>query len=72
MFHLLRDKLIQYDICNINDELIPAWRLEERLRPGTLVLVSATLHVYNIKSDRGPQTAFRRVNPSFILKDCTP
>ena len=58
-FHLVRDKLIQYDIRDINEDLIPAWQIETALRPGTVVLVSATLHIYNIKDDKKP--GFRRV-----------
>jgi hypothetical protein len=35
------------NICDIN-ELIPAWKLDER-RPGTVVLISADMHVYNME-----------------------
>ncbi len=58
-FQLTHDKLIQYDIRDINCKLIPAWQLEQQLRPGTVVCVTAVLHIYNIQNERG--TGFRRV-----------
>ncbi len=58
-FRLQQDKLVQHDVRDIENELIPAWRMEEELRPGTVVLVSATLHVYNIKTNQAG--SFRRV-----------
>ena len=56
---LVKDKLVQHNIRDINNELISAWKIEEGLRPGTVVLISAVLHVYNIKNERG--RGFRRV-----------
>ena len=58
-FALVNNKLVQHDVTDINDRLIPAWKLEAGLRPGTVVLVSASLHVYNIDNLNGP--GFRRV-----------
>jgi hypothetical protein len=46
-------------VRDIHSNLIPAWRLEHGLRPGTVVCVTATLHVYNIKNYQGK--GFRRV-----------
>jgi len=60
-FGLIKNKLLQHDVLNINDELIPAWKLEEGLRPGTIILASVTLHVYNI-DNKGMQAGFRRVS----------
>lgn len=50
---LVHDKLMQYDVRDIDGELIPTWLIERELKPGTVVLVSAVLHIYNIKNDRG-------------------
>ena len=52
-FQLKHDKLIQYDVRDIHGNLIPAWKLEHELRPGTVVCVTAVLHIYNMKNDRG-------------------
>ncbi len=63
-FGLMKNKLVQHDIRDIDDRLIPAWKLEEGLRPGAIVLVSATLHVYNI-DNKGAVVGFRRVSVVF-------
>lgn len=39
-------KLVQLDIRDINNKLIPPWKQYAELRTGTLVLVLATVHVY--------------------------
>jgi len=63
-FHLVKDKLVQHDFRDIDDELIPAWQIEKALRPGTIILVSAVLHVYNIKIKNS--TNFRQVCTSHM------
>ncbi|PPQ81745.1 hypothetical protein CVT26_007673 [Gymnopilus dilepis] len=45
-FKLVNNKLIQHDIRDINDQLITPWAAYEELRPGTLVLVEATIHCF--------------------------
>jgi hypothetical protein len=39
---------------------IPAWKIEQGLRPGTVVVILATLHVFNI--DNTAIVGFRRVH----------
>lgn len=53
-FSLVKNKFVQHDIRDIDDCLIPAWKLEEGLRPGTIILVAASLHVYNIDNTSIP------------------
>jgi hypothetical protein len=55
----VHDKLIQYDICDDDGDLIPIWLIEHGLRPGTVVMISAELHVYHIKNENG--AGFRQV-----------
>lgn len=43
LFDLKKNKLVQPDIRDINNELIAPWNLYNELRPGTVVLVVATL-----------------------------
>ena len=60
-FAFIKNKLVQHDVRDIDGHLIPAWKIEEGLRPGTVVLVSATLHIYNIDNNSVPGGSFRRV-----------
>lgn len=50
-FALVKNKLVQHDVRDIDDQLIPAWKIEKGLQSGTVVLVSASLHVYNINNN---------------------
>lgn len=57
------NKLIQYDITDIEGNLIPAYDIAKGLRPGTIVVVEAELHVYNIYiKKKEPQSGFNRVS----------
>ena len=62
---LTHDKLIQYDIRDVDEQLIPTWKIESGLRPGTVVLVTALLHVYNIKNER--VAGFRRARTTLVM-----
>jgi hypothetical protein len=64
-FDLLKNKLFQHATRDINNELIPAWTIEQGLRPGTVVIVSATLHIFNIKDKKSD--SFRRVSATHLL-----
>ena len=59
IFRLVKNKLVQHDISDIDNCLIPAWKIEQGLRPGMVILVLATLHIYNIDNTNIP--GFRRV-----------
>ncbi len=62
---LKRNKLVQYDTTNIEGELIPAYDIVKHFRPGTVVVIEAELHVYNItakKKDTQLASGFNRVS----------
>lgn len=62
-FNLVNDMLVQHDIRDISKELIPCWKNAEYLRPGTVVMVLASLDIYNIMIERtDPKRGFRRVS----------
>ena len=63
-FHLVNDKLVQHDIRDVHKNLIPCWKNAEGLRPGTVVMILASLDIYNIMVERtDPTRGFRRVSP---------
>ncbi|RXW17502.1 hypothetical protein EST38_g8345 [Candolleomyces aberdarensis] len=52
---LKHNKLIQHNVRDIDGNLIPPWKYHVDLRPGTIVLIEATIHCYNMtqgKRDR--------------------
>jgi len=60
-FAFVKNKLVQHDVRDIDGYLILAWKIEEGLQPGTVVLVLATLHIYNIDNGSVGGGSFRRV-----------
>jgi hypothetical protein len=52
LFKHTNAKLIQLDIRDVDNKLIPPQKWYEALRPGTLVLATVTLHVYVMPDDR--------------------
>jgi len=59
IFHLDKDRLVQHNIIDEDEKLVPCWTLYDRLRPGTLVLCKVTLHGWNIGTRDGK---FKRVS----------
>ncbi|KAJ7031315.1 hypothetical protein C8F04DRAFT_1262923 [Mycena alexandri] len=51
-FNHVKSKLVQLDVRDKNNQLIPPWKFYEALRPGTLVLCLVSLHCF-IMSDEG-------------------
>ena len=45
-FHFVRNKLRQLDIRDKASQLIPPWKCYDELRPGTLILIKASLHIF--------------------------
>lgn len=45
-FRLVHNKLVQHDVRDIDDNLIPPWKAYEELRTGTVVLMEATIHCF--------------------------
>lgn len=48
VFRQATAKLVQFDIRDTENELIPAWETRKRLVPGTLVLCNVSMHCYNL------------------------
>ncbi|KAJ7436015.1 hypothetical protein B0H11DRAFT_1755436 [Mycena galericulata] len=60
-FNLVKAKLVQHDIRDVNNNLIPPWDLYDALKPGTLVLVLVTLHCFNMVDDGGKERKERKI-----------
>ncbi|KAF8073359.1 hypothetical protein FPV67DRAFT_1666130 [Lyophyllum atratum] len=41
-------KLVQLDVKDKDNSLIPPWKMYDKLRTGTVVLINATLHMFNM------------------------
>ncbi|KAJ7459324.1 hypothetical protein FB451DRAFT_1046152 [Mycena latifolia] len=65
-FNHVKSKLVQHDVRDKNNVLIPPWRYYEELKPGTFVLVLATLHCYNMVDDNGKVRKIYQVNAHSI------
>lgn len=48
LFQHVRAKLIQQDIRDTNNDLVAPWNMQQKLRPGTIVLVDTTLVCWDI------------------------
>ena len=63
IFDLRRALLAQQEIRDNAGKLVAPWDLQSALRPGTLVVVEATLIVYSFCSEN-PATV--RISPAFV------
>lgn len=45
-FKLMHNKLVQHDVRDVDDNLIPPWKAYEELRTGTVVLIEASIHCF--------------------------
>jgi hypothetical protein len=59
------NKLRQLDIRDEASQLIPPWKCYDELRPGTLVLVKASLHIYAFTDNVG--AVKRKVSNAYFL-----
>jgi hypothetical protein len=64
LFHHNTAKLVQHDVRDIDNHLIPPGKYYEKLRPGTMVLCNVTMHVYWMTSMK--QTKVRKVCSSSL------
>ncbi|KAG6871301.1 hypothetical protein C0995_006239 [Termitomyces sp. Mi166 len=48
-FNLVHNKLVQLEVYNVEHKLIAPWTFYNALKPGTLVLICASLHCYIMK-----------------------
>ena len=51
LFQHVKAKLVQRDLRDLNNKLIPPWEQCDKLRPGTLVLVKAGLVCWAMKDN---------------------
>jgi len=56
LFALKKAKLAQQEIIGTDGNLIGPWDIATALRPGTLVVVEATLIIYNFCNEADPAT----------------
>ncbi|KAJ7601313.1 hypothetical protein DFH06DRAFT_1353404 [Mycena polygramma] len=54
-FNHNKAKLVQHDIRDVQNNLIPPWKLYEALRPGTLVLLLVSLHCFLMSDETGKE-----------------
>jgi hypothetical protein len=48
VFALKHAKLVQHDVVDNNDVLIPPWEMYSACRPGSLLIANVTLHCWKI------------------------
>lgn len=46
-----KSKLVQLDVCDIENDLVAPWNMYNKLQPGTLVLITMKLIIWIIKAD---------------------
>lgn len=61
-FKHVNAKLVQLDIRDETDVLIPPWNMCQKLRPGTIVLINATLVCWHIFAKGGGGKLDRKVS----------
>ncbi|KAJ7779035.1 hypothetical protein B0H16DRAFT_1711380 [Mycena metata] len=60
-FNHLKSKLVQLDVRDTKNNIIPPWKFYEALRPGTLVLCLVSLHCFTMVDDGGKERKERKV-----------
>ncbi|KAJ7819543.1 hypothetical protein B0H13DRAFT_1661360 [Mycena leptocephala] len=60
-FNHIKAKLVQLDVRDVQNNLIAPWKYYEALRPGTLVLVLASLHCFSMMDDGGKERKERKI-----------
>ncbi|KAJ7036750.1 hypothetical protein C8F04DRAFT_953370 [Mycena alexandri] len=60
-FNHLKAKLVQLDVRDIHNELIPPWKFYDALRPGTLVLCLVSLHCFTMSDDGSKGAKERKI-----------
>jgi hypothetical protein len=60
-FNHSKAKLVQLDVRDAKNNLIPPWKFYDALKPGTLILAMCSLHCYTMVEDREKKTKDRKV-----------
>lgn len=67
-FQHQKNKLVQLDIRDIDNELIAPWNMYDKLRPGTVVLVVATLVVWVMHEvEDDPESPLKKVRIMSVI-----
>ena len=66
-FKHVHAKLVQLDIRDENDMLIPPWDMYDNLRPGTVVLIDASLVCWHIFTKGRGDKLDRKVSSSLSI-----
>jgi hypothetical protein len=60
-FNHVKAKLVQLDVRDVANNLIPPWKFYDALKPGTLVLALVSLHCFVMTDDGGKERKERKV-----------
>ncbi|KAJ6448506.1 hypothetical protein C8R47DRAFT_1228433 [Mycena vitilis] len=60
-FNHVKSKLVQLDVRDINNDLIPPWKFYDALKPGTLVLALVSLHCFVMTDTSGKERKERKI-----------
>ncbi|KAJ7020411.1 hypothetical protein C8F04DRAFT_974322 [Mycena alexandri] len=60
-FNHQKAKLVQLDVRDMHNELIPPWKFYDALRPGTLVLCLVSLHCFTMSDDSNKGAKERKI-----------
>ena len=66
-FKHVHAKLVQLDICDDDDVLIPPWNIVDKLRPGTVILIDASLVCWHIFTKGRGDKLDRKVSSSLSI-----
>ncbi|KAJ6461570.1 hypothetical protein C8R47DRAFT_1080539 [Mycena vitilis] len=60
-FNHTKAKLVQQDVRDVQNNLIPPWKIYEALRPGTLVLLLVSLHCFLMNDENSKEPRQRKI-----------
>ncbi|KAJ7643142.1 hypothetical protein DFH06DRAFT_1333925 [Mycena polygramma] len=60
-FNHIKSKLVQLDVRDTQNNLIPPWKFYDALKPGTLVLALVSLHCFTMNDESGKDVKQRKI-----------
>ncbi|KAJ7663749.1 hypothetical protein DFH06DRAFT_986320, partial [Mycena polygramma] len=60
-FNHIKSKLVQLDVRDTQNNLIPPWKFYDALKPGTLVLALVSLHCFTMNDESGKEAKQRKI-----------
>jgi hypothetical protein len=70
-FRLVNTKLLQREIVDAEDNLIPPWETYDKLRPGTLVLMKVQVLTFELRQKNGLRKVITILILSALCFSCT-